>query len=221
LLAGLFALVFAEPSVDAAIALEEAGDVARHAHDDGISRDVQRIGLVVGTGLYGMALGAMFGVAAMWARGRLRGDAWTRAWKLGAAAIAAFVLLPALKYPANPPAAGDPATVGGRTGWFVVLWAGGLLLAVVAWAGARALTARSWSRPAAHATVGAAVVATAAVLLAALPGAPGAGDVPADLLWSFRLWSVATQVLLFGGTAACYGLLSARAEHARSAAPAR
>jgi hypothetical protein len=223
-LAGLFALAFAEPSVEAAIALEEtasadaAPDGAHHAHDSaGLSRRTQKTGLVIGTALYGLGLGAVFGVAASWATGRLRGDAWTRACKLGAVAVAAFVVLPALKYPPNPPAVGDPATVGGRTGLFVVLWISGVVLALAAWAGARALSQRSWSRPAIHATVGATVLVAVAVLFALLPGAPGAGAFPADLLWSFRLSSVATQVLVFGGTAVCFGLLSARADHRQTA----
>jgi len=213
LLAGLIALAFAEPSVEAAVALEEASgaDDAHHAHaDGGLSRRTQKLGLVTGTALYGLGLGAVFGVAAWWAAGRLHGDAWTRACKLGAVAVAAFVVLPALKYPPNPPAVGAPATVGGRTGLFMVLWISGLALAIAAWASARTLSQRSWSRSAIHATVGAAALVAAAVLLAVLPGAPGAGEFPADLLWSFRLWSVATQMLVFGGTAVCFGLLSAR-----------
>jgi hypothetical protein len=220
LLAGLLALAFAEPSVDAAIALEEAASAgsAHHTHDgDGLSRRSQKLGLVTGTALYGVGFGAVFGVAAAWAAGRLHGDAWTRACKLGAVAVAAFVVLPALKYPPNPPAVGDPATVGSRTGLFVMLWIGGLALALAGWSGARALAARSWSRPAIHATVGATFLAAIAAVLAVLPAAPGAGEFPADLLWSFRLWSLATQVLVFGGTAVGFGVLSARADQRRAA----
>jgi hypothetical protein len=212
-LAGLLALAFAEPSIDAAIALEEtASGGSEHPAHDHLTRRTQKVGLVTGTALYGAGIGAVFGVAAAWAAGRLRGDAWTRACKLGAVAVAAFVGLPALAYPPNPPAVGDPATVGSRTGLFVVLWISGLALAFAAWASARALADRSWSRPAIHVTVGAAALAAVAGLLALLPAAPGAGAFPADLLWSFRLWSIATQVLVFGGTAVCFGVLSARAE---------
>lgn len=226
LLTGLLALAFAEPTVDVAIALEEAvapeeaasAGSAHHAHDsDGLSRRTQKIGLVAGTTLYGMGFGAVFSVAAAWAAGRLCGDAWTRACKLGAAAVAALVVLPALAYPPNPPAVGDPATVSSRTGLFVVLWITGLALAVAAWAGTRPLAARSWSRPAIHVTVGATVLVAVAALLAVLPAAPGAGEFPADLLWSFRLRSIATQVLVFGGTAVCFGVLSARADHREAA----
>jgi Probable cobalt transporter subunit (CbtA) len=215
-LAGLLALAFAEPSVDAAIALEEtaSGGSGHHAHNgDHLTRRTQKVGLVAGTALYGVGIGAVFGVAGAWATGRLRGDAWTRACKLGAVAVAAFVALPALAYPPNPPAVGDPATVGSRTGLFVVLWVSGLALAFAAWASTRALAGRAWSRPAIHVTVGAAALAAVAGLLALLPAAPGAGAFPADLLWSFRLWSIATQVLVFGGTAVCFGALSAHAEH--------
>ena len=60
------------------------------------------------------------------------------------------------------------------------------------------------------------MLAIVGAALAVLPAAPGAGEFPADLLWSFRLWSIATQVLVFGGTAVCFGVLSARADERQS-----
>jgi len=232
-LAGLFALVLAEPSIDAAIALEEAAAGASQAeapHADagartepGISRTTQKIGLVVATSLYGIGVGALFGVAAAWARGRLAGDTWTRSLKLGAAAAGALVVLPALKYPPNPPAVGDPATIGGRTSLYLVTCVIGLALAGAAWAAGRRLGARQWRRPAIHATVAAGGVVSVAVALALLPDAQGVGGFPADLLWTFRLSALGTQLVLLLGIAVVYGALAVRGEQPspeRLAAPA-
>jgi len=139
LVAGLFALAFAEPSIDGAIALEEAAAAeapepdAHHAggaEDPGISRTTQKVGLVVGTSLYGIGVGALFGVAMAWSRGRLRGDVWTRALKLGGTAAGVLVVLPAIAYAPNPPAVGDPGTIGSRTTLYVVTCVIGLTLAI-------------------------------------------------------------------------------------------
>ena len=225
-LAAVFALVFAEPSVDAAIQLEEAHaslaavllvhdtgvGADHHGSSAGLSRSTQKSGLVVGMLIYGAGLGALFGVAAAWARGRLRGDAWTRALKLGASAVLALVALPALTAPPNPPAVGDPETVGARTLLFLGVWAFGLLLAGAAWSGERLLESRRWSPPAAQTAAGVGVLLALSALLARLPATPGAGAFPGDLLWSFRLAAIATQVVLFGSLAVGYGLLAARAE---------
>jgi len=222
-LAALFALVFAEPAIDAAIELEEAHaawstvipvhDTGGHgAAEAGLTRATQKLGLVTGMLIYGTALGGLFGVAAAWARGRLRGDAWSRSLKLGVSAVLALVVLPALAYPPNPPAVGDPDTVGARTLLTVGVWVFGLLVAAAAWSGARRLETRGWSRPGAQTSAGVAVLLALGVLFSLLPPTPGAGDFPADLLWSFRLGAIATQTVLFASLAVVYGLLAVRAE---------
>ena len=43
-----------------------------------------------------------------------------------------------------------------------------------------------------------------------LPSSPDALDVPAALLWEFRLLALATSTLLWGVLAASYGLLGER-----------
>ena len=221
LLAGLFAVAFAEPSIDAAIALEEAAaaeapesDVpdAGQEEEPGISRTAQKIGLVVGTSLYGAGIGALFGVAAAWARGRVGGDAWTRALTLGGAVAGAVVVLPAIAYPPNPPAVGDPETVATRTSLYLVTCVIGVALAVGAWFAARRLAERGWSRAAVQVTVAVGVIAVAAGAVALLPTADGAGAFPADLLWQFRLSSLGTQLILVLGTAVGYGLMTVRSE---------
>jgi len=133
LLAGLFALFVGEPSVDQAIQLEEAA--AGGAQEEGIfDRTTQKIGLFFATGLFGVAVGGIFGIAYAYFRGRLasRSD-WARSLSLAAAVFAGASLVPFLKYPANPPTVGDPATIGTRTASYLTIVALSLLAILAAW----------------------------------------------------------------------------------------
>lgn len=74
LAAGVFAFAFGEPLIDRAIAVEAASEPAGHAEEALVSRDGQRIGLFLATGIYGLALGGLFGLVFAFARGRIRGS---------------------------------------------------------------------------------------------------------------------------------------------------
>jgi hypothetical protein len=53
---------------------------------------------------------------------RLRaGSPWERSLRLAASCFAAGWLVPFLEYPSNPPAVGDPATVGLRTRLYLTM----------------------------------------------------------------------------------------------------
>jgi hypothetical protein len=214
LLAGLFALLVASPPLDAAIVLEAAADHG-HAGEDTFSRATQRLGLVLGTALFGTAMGAVFGVVAAAATGRLRGDAWARSCTLATVAIISTVVLPALATPPNPPGVGDPDTVALRSVLYLAVAATGLVIAVMAWWSIRRLHERGLSLPAARAVALSGALILAGLLLASLPDAGPAGDFPAELLWQFRLGSLGTQVVLWGSLGVTHGLLSAR--HDRTA----
>jgi hypothetical protein len=213
LCAGLLAYVIGEPRIAAAIALEEAAVPAGGEPPSfEVTRSAQQLGLIVALALVGLAVGALFGIASAWAVGRVEGGWWQRSLKLGATAIGALVLLPTLKYPPNPPAVGDPATIAQRTQLYIGLGVVGLLLALSCWAAARQLASSRLAAPVRQTIVGAGAVAAAAIVLVALPAVGEQVDIPADLLWSFRLASIATQATLIGGTALLFGLLAARAE---------
>lgn len=221
LLAGLFAFAAGEPVLEAAIALEDPAappDQGLQSGDGAVSRTEQRIGLVVAMPLLGLAVGAALGLVSAWAVGRVRGDAWTRALKIGTTVTAAVVVFPALRYAPNPPGVGDPATVGSRTALYLGTAVIGVLLAAAAWTGARQLAQTRLSRPARQALVAGGVLVAGGLLIAGLPAVSDAGQgVPGDLLWQFRLSSIGTQTLLWLGSAVGIGLLSARAENEMSA----
>ncbi len=214
LLAGLVGLAIGEAPIDRAVALEEAaadGDAA--AETQGLTRGQQRLGLVAGTVLIGLGVGAVFGVASSWATGRVAGTPWERSLKLGATALYAVVLLPALKYPATPPGAGDRAAVGVLGDLWFGLVVVGFVLAAATWAAAGLLAGTRLTPPVRQTLLGAGLLGATVLALIVLPDAGGSGtQVPAGLLWDFRLRALAVQAVLYGGTAVAFGLLAGRAE---------
>lgn len=224
LLAGVFAFFLGEPSVEAAIQLEEAvaheheGEAAAHDHEETmVSRSTQSgIGLFFATGLTGAFVGGLFGLAFAYFRGRLNsGSDWARSMALAAAIFGGAVLIPFLKYPANPPTVGDPATIGARTASYLMLVALSLLVVLGAWYAARMLRARAVDAPVRQLAVGLGVVVVVGVLFLILPASPSPGEFPAGILWEFRLSSLGTQLVLWTGLGIVFGLLCERANRVK------
>ncbi|HLL40311.1 MAG TPA: CbtA family protein, partial [Rubrobacteraceae bacterium] len=163
LLAGLFALIVAEPLLDQAIGMEqhthqEGQDSATHTHEDEgevFSRSTQKVGLFFATGLSGVLVGGLFGLVFAYFRSRIDFESdWTRSLSLAAALFAGAVLMPFLKYPANPPTVGDPDTIGDRTVAYFAMVGLSLLTILVAWYVARLLRERGISTPVRQVAVG-------------------------------------------------------------------
>jgi len=204
LLAFAFARVVGEPQVEAAIAFEEQATHAMggsHAHEmpELVSRDTQSgVGLFVGLGVFGAALGGLFALVFAFVHGRL-GALGVRATSglLALLGYIAIVLVPFFKYPPNPPAIGDPSTIGLRTALFFTMIGVSLAAMVVSVVAARRLGAQrdGW-------TVGLAAGAIF-VVLATLAHAllPGINEVPAQfpatLLWQYRVAAFGIQAVLW------------------------
>jgi hypothetical protein len=205
---GLFQLLAGEPSVERAVGLEHAsGGPAAEV----FTREVQRVGLLLATGLYGMALGGVLAVVVFVLGRRMRGSAWERCLKAALAGFGAFWFVPFLKYPANPPAVGDPATIGVRTGSYLAMAAVSVAACLVAVAAARRLATRGSEPHRRQLLAAAGYLAVVVTAFAALP-APEPVDLPADLLWSFRLASAGGQAILWAVAGGGLGLLTLRAE---------
>ncbi|AJT68917.1 hypothetical protein T261_7319 [Streptomyces lydicus] len=215
LAAGVLAFVVAyflgEPRVDAAIAFEEG-----HSHDHGhevevVSRAMQSTaGLATGVLVYGVALGGIAALVFCFALGRIgRFGARTTAVLLSGAALVVY-LVPFLKYPANPPAVGDPDTIGQRTALYFLMMLLGILLAVGATLLGRRLAPKlgNW-----YATVaaGAAFVVAVGIAYAFLPSFD---NVPhgfsGTLLWQFRLSTLGIQLVLWTAFGLLFGHLAER-----------
>jgi predicted cobalt transporter CbtA len=199
LVAGAFAFAVGEPGVERAIQIEEQAAAGAPADEPLVSRGGQRGGLFLATGLYGLGIGGLFALAFAAARGRTapQSDSSLSLW-LAAVLFVAVVLVPFLKYPANPPAVGDPETIGERTELYLTLIAVSLLGLLAAWRVARR------AGMLAGALVFVVTVGVAAALL------PGVNEVPrsfpADLLWDFRVASLGVQLVLWGGIGVLFGI---------------
>jgi hypothetical protein len=221
IVAFILAHVFGEPSVAAAIAVEESG----HAHDAGaveiVSRGVQSTaGLLVALLGFGAAIGGLFGLAFAVAQGRLgRVGARTSAALIALVGFVTIYLVPFLKYPANPPAVGNPDTIGRRTQLYFAMMVLSILDAVAAiWLARQIHRFSGWDR----ALSGVGIYLTlVTICMAILPQVNEVGpDFPASTLWGFRTGSLVTQLAVWATLGLLYGGLTARAERQRRPAAA-
>jgi len=224
-LAFVFARIFVEPQIELAIgyedgigaaheALESAAGTPAHSHGGeggGFDRAVQmNIGMGLGVLLFSLAIGALFAVVFAVAYGRV-GNISARLLSVYVAGgmLLSLYVVPALKYPASPPALSLDETIRQRTLLYVAM----LVLSAAILVGAVVL-GRAWAPKfgAWNATLAAAgtyVVALAVVMLIlpTIEETPGplvddAGVIvyegfPADLLYEFRLYSLGTQVVVY------------------------
>jgi predicted cobalt transporter CbtA len=224
LVAGLLALGFAsrfgEPQVDQAIGFEDARAMAlgEQPSPAPVSRGIQRgIGLATAVGAYGVAIGGMFGLAFAIAWGRI-GRFGPRA-TAGLLAIAGFVtveLVPFLKYPANPPAVGDPDTIGHRTTLYLAMIAISALIAAGAvWFG-RQVAPRfgTWNATLLALGLFLVLITIAQIAMPAVNEVPP--GFPATVLWRFRLASLGTQAVMWTTFGLLFGALTERSLRSRA-----
>lgn len=206
--ASLVALLLVEPRIDDALAIE----AARSSSDEEplFGRTTQIFGGMVAATLVAVCLALVVGVVFARVRHRLPGATdFGRAVLLALLGFVTVVLLPALKYPANPPGVGDPDTVTARTVQYLTLIAAAIAVTWLAFLVHDRLAARPWP-PAYRAAVGAAVALVGfAALLMTWPATPDSvpADVPAALLWDFRLASLGELATLWTVLGLSFGLL--------------
>jgi predicted cobalt transporter CbtA len=214
LLAFGFARIFGEPQVERAIAFEAQ---MSHAHGEAsepelVGREMQAgLGLFVGMMVYSAAVGGLFSLVFAFVYGRAgRLGPRATAALLALAGFVAIVLVPELKYPANPPSVGSPVTIGFRTQLFFVMLVISVAALVFAAVLARRLSARygTWN---ATLIAGAAFVVVIGIVQYALPEI---NEVPeqfsAVVLWRFRLASLGIQVVLWATIGLVFGALTER-----------
>ncbi|MFJ8862327.1 CbtA family protein [Streptomyces sp. NPDC102451] len=214
--AGVLALIVAyflgEPYVDSAIGLEEA-HAHSHEHEvELVSRSLQSTaGLATGILIYGVAFGGIAALAYCFALGRVgRFGPRATALLLSGTALLAVYVVPFLKYPANPPAVGDPDTIGERTTLYFLMMVLSVLLAVAAVIAGKRLAPKlgTWYATVVAVLGFAVVTGLAYAFLPTVNEVPG--DFPATLLWRFRLSALAMQAVLWGGFGLLFGELAER-----------
>lgn len=230
LIAGLAAFavgyVVGEPQVEAGIRVEEAHTAhAHHATEPGtteVSRKNQSTwGLLTGTASIGVALGGLTAIGAAFALGRIGNLKPPQTTAL--VALLGFVsigLVPFLKYPANPPGASQPGTIGDRTTFYFSML--GISVAAIVAAvtlGAKLARKTTGYRAAVIAAMGYLVIVIAAGEM--LPTVNEAGAFPADRLWYFRRESIVTTATLWAVLGVALTGLIGRLHDRESAAQAR
>lgn len=218
ILAGLlgfaFAWLFGVPQVDLAIAFE--AQVHRMAGDppepELVSRAVQStIGLFTGVVVYSSALGGIFALVFAYAYGRIgKVTPHTASAILAIAGFIVLILVPQIKYPANPPSIGNPGTIGSRTVLYVSMIALSVIAVVLALQVRRSLVGRmgAWNA----ALVGAAVyIAAMVIVMLVLPPVNEVpSGFPAVALWQFRLASIGIHAVVWTTLGLTFGALTQR-----------
>jgi hypothetical protein len=244
------AAIHYESGRDAAqAALDKAAGLPPEAPGPDIfSRTIQaNVGIGVGMVFFGMAMGALFAVAYTICLGRVgRLRPRNLALLVAGGGFLGIYFVPFIKYPANPPSIGHPDTIRDRGNLYLVMVACSLLLLIAAVLLGKRLAPRfgNWNATlialAGYAIVIGAVMALLPSLgeLAVnvteyghhttetpLPLKDPHGTIvypgfPADTLFSFRLYSVAAQLLLWAAIGLTFGPLAERLLGARAKAPA-
>jgi predicted cobalt transporter CbtA len=221
----LVAWLAVEPVIRRALVIEEARAGAHAHHEEPlVSRGMQVFGGLLTIGVAGVLFGVVFAVVFARARHRLpaRTD-FGRAVLLALLGFGVFALLPGLKYPASPPGVGDPATVSERTLLYVASVVLGVLVVLTVSGVDRLLAARGLPAPRRQSLDAVAAVVLLAVVLVALPPSPDGvpADVPAALLWDFRVASLAQLASMWAVMGVTFGLLAdARERRVAATAPA-
>jgi predicted cobalt transporter CbtA len=227
--------VVGEPEVDKAIAFEElmakqeaaapaaaAGqDMAGMSHEAGgeeeiVSRKNQSTwGLLTGTVVYGAAFGGIFALVYAYALGRFTGvSPRGLAGLLALAGFIAIILAPFLKYPATPPAVGNPETIGPRTGLYlsmIVISVGAMVSSVLVGRGIGRKNG-AWTGAIAGGALYIVIIAIAQTILPDVQEVPD--NYPALTLYRFRMANLGIHAVIWTTIGLLFGYLTERSMQA-------
>jgi predicted cobalt transporter CbtA len=188
-----------EPYIEQAIALENQKAVAEEGEIINLVefnnyRLWQRGGEIAAGTILGTSIAALFGIVFAYSRKSIPG-ASNKKKALILAAIMWFVLflVPALKYPANPPAVGDPETIYYRQSLYIVY----LAISGFAVLGLAFLYRRMRTIQAKKVIVPAMYAAIMIGAYLAMPPNPDAINAPMDLVMGFRIASAFTMSIFW------------------------
>jgi predicted cobalt transporter CbtA len=181
-----------EPTIDKAIALEVQKQVSSGENVNTSElidyRYWQKAGAFAGGAIYGAGLASLFGVVFVFARSKLPGkNNKQKAILLAGIMWLVLFLMVALKYPANPPAVGDPETIYYRE----TLYVGYILISGLAALGMAVIWIRTRmnSKKIIIPLMYAAIMVTAYVVM---PSNPDKIEISMDLIQTFRILTAIT-----------------------------
>ena len=203
----LLNLGIVEPTIDKAIALEVQKQVSSGENVNMSElidyRYWQKAGAFAGGAIYGAGLASLFGVIFVFARNKLPGKN-NKQKAIFLAGIMWFVLflMMALKYPANPPAVGNPETIYYRE----ILYVTYIMISGFAALGLAVIWIRTNmnSKRIIIPLIYAAIMVTAFVVM---PSNPDKIEISMDLIQTFRIFSAMTIGVFWGVLGITFGLL--------------
>jgi predicted cobalt transporter CbtA len=188
-----------EPYIDQAINIENQNSIAAGEPVDPLEYNNYRIwqkgGEIAAGTILGTSIGALFGVVFAYSRGSLPGSN-NKKKALILAGIMWFVLflIPALKYPANPPAVGDPETIYYRQSLYIAY----LAISGLSTLGLAFLYGKIGKVQVKKVIVPAVYAALMITAYLAMPPNPDAINAPMNLVTGFRIASGSTMTVFWG-----------------------
>ena len=196
-----------EPTIDKAIALEVQKQVSSGENVNMSElidyRYWQKAGAFAGGAIYGAGLASLFGVVFVFARSKLPGkNNKQKAILLAGIMWLVLFLMVALKYPANPPAVGDPETIYYRE----TLYVGYILISGLAALGMAVIWIRTRmnSKKIIIPLMYTAIMVTAYVVM---PSNPDKIEISMDLIQTFRILTAITIGIFWGTLGIIFGSL--------------
>jgi len=191
-------LLAVEPFIDQAIEIEIQNTISKGEQIDMNEVESYRLwqkgGEVVAGAILGISFGAFYAIVYGYTRRSLPGSSEVKKSLFLASIIwLTIFMIPFIKYPANPPAVGDPETIYYRQGLYVAFIAISGLGAL----GFAFLYRKLGSTSARKFIIPALYTAYMAGFYFAMPPNPDAITVPMDLITNFRIVSVITAAIFW------------------------
>jgi len=188
-----------EPYVDEAINLENQNAIAQgeviNPQEFNDYRLWQKSGEIVAGTILGVSLGALFGVVFALTRNSIPGsNDKKKALILAGVMLLIIYIVPALKYPANPPAVGDPETIYYRESLYIIL----LTVSSFSALGLAFLYRKLGDKKGKQILVPVIYIGIIAAAFMILPPNPDEITAPMDLVIGFRIASGLTMSAFWG-----------------------
>ena len=189
-----------EPYIERAIELEmrnaaQSGQVMNNPSEFAAYRFWQKGGEIIAGTILGLSIGSLYGIVFAYTHGSISGINNNKKKALIVASIMWFVLffMPALKYPPNPPAVGNPETIYYRQSLYVVFLAiSGFSALGLAFLYRKMVMASSNNTKKAIIIITSTYAAIMAGGYLAMPANPDPINAPIDLVMGFRITSAIT-----------------------------
>ena len=188
-----------EPYVDEAINLENQNAIAQgeviNPQEFNDYRLWQKSGEIAAGTILGVSLGALFGVVFALTRNSIPGsNDKKKALILAGVMLLIIYIVPALKYPANPPAVGDPETIYYRESLYIIL----LTVSSFSALGLAFLYRKLGDKKGKQILVPVIYIGIIAAAFMILPPNPDEITAPMDLVMGFRIASGLTMSAFWG-----------------------